>query len=139
MLQFNWQSITLWKGNYHSTSVHVANISCDTRGVDNIIKMKNWNQWVHLHQQRKGLTNSSSSPQNCNFESRCPTFCSALTSLKKNITPFLSQQNKKVFFLSNNGSSSLFIMQGTHTKFFLIGKCKLLAGDGTRKLFPLLS
>ena len=36
--------------------------------------------------------------QNCNFESRCPTLCSALSTLKKNITPFLSQQNKKVLF-----------------------------------------
>jgi len=92
----NCQWIIQWEGNYHSTSVHVANISCDTGGVDNIIKMKNWNQRVNLHQQRKGLTNSPSSPQNRYFESRCPTLCSALSSLENNITPFLSQQIKNL-------------------------------------------
>lgn len=63
---------------YHSTSIHVTNISCNTRWIDNIIEVQNRHQGIHLHQQCQGLSYSSGSTQYCYFESGCSSFRPAI-------------------------------------------------------------
>lgn len=52
LLQFRY-SKTSFEGNL----VHLENISCYTRGIGNIIKIQNKNEWIHLHKHRTWLTN----------------------------------------------------------------------------------
>jgi len=62
-------------GTYNGTSIHMTNISSNTRSISNIIEMKNRNQRIHLHQHRKRLSNSTSCSKYRHFESRWSTFC----------------------------------------------------------------
>jgi len=83
--------------NYHSASVHVTNISSDTRSIDNIIKMKNRDRRIHLHKHRKRLANSSSSTQYSDFEPWCPSFRSAISSLQNTAFLCLLKHKPQIF------------------------------------------
>lgn len=60
-------------------------IRSDARGVNNIVEVEKWNEWIHLHQHRQRLPYASCGTQYGHLESGDPTFCTAIATLQTNI------------------------------------------------------
>lgn len=88
---------------YHSTGVHMTDICSNTRGVYNIIEMKNRHQRIHFHQHSKRLPYASCCSQYCNFKSTWSTFRPA-THLLQSRTPLhlLGQKVTHIFNQTNS-------------------------------------